>query len=329
MKIQRHPNNPVLRSDMVPYESSLVFNAGVIKDHDAYVMIFRNDYGYHGGNDFDGTNIGIAHSPDGIHWTVDPEPCFDLKNEEIWRAYDPRLTLIDGLYHMTFAVDTEHGIRGGIAVSEDLRKFEIVSMSVPDNRNMVLFPEKINGLYYRLERPFPVYGRGNVDRFDIWCSSSPDLVHWGNSELVLGVEDVPFADDKIGPAAPPIRTPYGWLTTFHGVDLDKTRGKNGWEECWQKRYHGGIMLLDLEEPWKVIGMCDTPLLTPEASYEREGGFRNDVIFPTGMVMEDNQEVKIYYGAADTYICLATAQMEDLVDMCLGKKDRTTEKITIL
>lgn len=120
--------------------------------------------------------------------------------------------------------------------------------------------------------------------------------------------------DKIGPGAPPVRTPKGWLTTFHSVDLDKTRGKNGWEPVWQKRYCAGIMLLDLAEPWKVVGLCPDPLLAPEAPYERNG-FRNDVIFPGGMILEDSGEVKIYYGAADTVECLATADVHDLVAMC--------------
>lgn len=111
-----------------------------------------------------------------------------------------------------------------------------------------------------------------------------------------------------------MRTPKGWLTTFHSVDLDKTRGKNGWEPVWQKRYCAGIMLLDLAEPWKVVGLCPDPLLAPEAPYERNG-FRNDVIFPGGMILEDSGEVKIYYGAADTVECLATADVHDLVAMC--------------
>ena len=216
---------------------------------------------------------------------------------------------------MCFAVDTKHGIRGGIAVTEDFEKFEILSMTVPDNRNMVLFPEKIGGKYIRLERPFPVYGRGGKDRFDIWISDSPDLMYWGNSKLLLGVEDVPYANDKIGPGAPPVKTPKGWLTTFHAVDIDPYRGKNGWEPFWKKRYCAGIMLLDLEDPSKKIGLYKEPLLAPEADYEISGGFRNHVIFPGGMILEDDGEVKIYYGAADTVECLATAHVDDLIKLC--------------
>jgi beta-1,4-mannooligosaccharide/beta-1,4-mannosyl-N-acetylglucosamine phosphorylase len=205
-----------------------------------------------------------------------------------------------------------------VAVTEDFDRFDIVCMSVPDNRNMVLFPEKVGGRYVRLERPFPVYGRGGKDRFDIWFSDSPDLRYWGNEHLVLGVEHVAFANNKIGPGAPPVRTERGWLEIFHAVDLDPSRGKNGWEKKWQKRYTAGVMLLDLEQPWKVLGTSGRPLLAPEAPYEVEGGFRNNVIFPGGVIVEDTGEVKIYYGSADTVECLATAALDDLVALCTEK-----------
>jgi beta-1,4-mannooligosaccharide/beta-1,4-mannosyl-N-acetylglucosamine phosphorylase len=315
--LQRHPANPILSAAAVPYPASLIFNAGVTKYNGRYVMVFRNDIAAVDGEaNFIGTNLGLAFSADGIHWEVQPQPCFAMQDEEIIRAYDPRLTVIDRRCYMCFAVDTRHGLRGGIAVTEDFAHFDILSLTVPDNRNMVLFPEKVNGHYCRLERPFPVYSRGGRDRFDIWFSDSPDLAYWGNAQLVLGVEDVPYANDKIGPGAPPIRTPRGWLATIHGVDRDETRGKNGWEASWKKRYFAGVMLLDLDNPWKVIGMCKQPLLAPEAAYETSGGFRNDVIFPGGMILEPDGEVKIYYGAADTVECQASAHVDDLVRLCL-------------
>ena len=206
-----------------------------------------------------------------------------------------------------------------MAVTDDFERFEVLCMSTPDNRNMVLFDRKIGGKYVRLERPFPVYSRGG-DRFDIWMSDSPDLEYWGRSRLVLAVEDVRFANNKIGPGAPPVWTSKGWLTTFHAVDLDPSRGINGWEDRpWQKRYTAGIMLLDLEDPSRIVGLYDQPLLAPEASYEKQGGFRNDVIFPGGMILEDSGEVKIYYGAADTVECLATAGLDDLLKLCLEAK----------
>lgn len=317
--IKRYQNNPILDASRVPYPTALVFNAGVTKFNGKYVMVFRNDYGSLEQQTIEAhhtTDLGFAFSDDGIHWEVQPKPCFKLHDQEIIRAYDPRLTVIDGRCYMCFAVDTQHGIRGGVAVTDDFEEFEILSLSTPDLRNMVLFPEKIGGKFMRLERPFTVYSRGGIDRFDMWISESPDLRYWGNSDLLLAVEDVPFANDKIGPAAPPIKTEQGWLTTFHAVDIDPERGKNGWEPSWQKRYTAGIILLDLDNPKKIIGMYQEPLLTPEASYEIEGGFRNNVIFPGGMVLEDDGEVKIYYGAADTIECLATAHIDDLIRLCL-------------
>ena len=191
-------------------------------------------------------------------------------------------------------------------------------MSVPDNRNMVLFPEHMGGKYVRLERPFPVYSRGGRDRFDIWFSDSPDLRYWGNSQLVLGVEDVPYANDKIGPGAPPVKTPKGWLTTFHAVDRDRARQER-LGGCVAEALHRGHHAARPREPWRVIGMSKLPLLAPEAPYEIEGGFRNHAIFPGGMILEESGEVKIYYGAADTVECLATADVGDLIALCSEKR----------
>ncbi|MEK6794810.1 MAG: glycoside hydrolase family 130 protein [Spirochaetota bacterium] len=330
--IVRSPSNPVLTSRNVPYESELTYNVGVIKWQGKYVMTFRNDYGA-SEKDFDDlnagrrstwpslrSNIGLAFSNDGVTWDVQKKPCFDMHDDEVIKAYDPRITVLDGRVYMCFATDTKHGLRAGIAVTDDFEKFEVLHLTVPDNRNMVMFPEKIGGKFVRLERPFPVYSRGGKDRFDIWMSRSPDCRYWGDSDLVLAVEDVPYSNDKIGPAAPPVKTKKGWLTAFHAVDRDdEHRGKNGWEKKWTKRYTAGIMLLDLADPSKVIGMSKEPLIAPEVSYEISGGLRNNVIFPGGMILEDSGEVKIYYGAADTVTCLATAHVDDLLRLCSAKR----------
>ena len=310
-------DKPVLTYKDTPYNSALIFNAAVEKINGKYVMLFRNDYGDFENEKLEGTSIGVATSDNGIDWKVSDKTRFQASvGEEITRIYDPRITVIDGVCYVCFAVDTRHGVRGGIAKTDDFENFEIISLSVPDNRNMVLFPEKINGNFVRLERPMPVYTRGGKDRFDIWLSESPDLVYWGKSRLVMGVEDVPFDYDKIGPAAQPIKTEKGWLTTFHAVELDTTRGKNGWEEKWQKQYYAGIMLLDLNDPSKVIGKYDKPIIVCDRDYETENGFRKDVIFPCGNILEDNGEVKIYYGASDTVECMATADVNDLIRLCL-------------
>lgn len=228
--VTRYAGNPVLTANDVPYKPALVFNAGVTKYEGQYVMMFRNDYGDVENETLlphNTTNMGLAFSKDGMHWDVQPQPAFGIEDDEIIRTYDPRLTVMDGRCYLCFAVDTKHGVRGGIAVTDDFSSFEVLSLSAPDNRNMVLFPERIGGKYVRLERPFPVYGKGGRDSFDIWISDSPDLKYWGNTELLLGLEKVPFANDKLGPAAPPVKTPHGWLTLFHAVDIYPARARTG------------------------------------------------------------------------------------------------------
>jgi beta-1,4-mannooligosaccharide/beta-1,4-mannosyl-N-acetylglucosamine phosphorylase len=319
--IKRHPK-PVLTREMIPFPSTCVFNAGVCKFRGKYVMLFRNDVGAWGSPSFHTTNIGLAFSNDGISWQVHRSPVWGSNDSELLRAsdndyvrvYDLRLIPIDNRCYVCFACDTRHGLRGGVGVTDDFSSFQVLSLSVPDNRNMVLFPEKVGGKFARLERPMPVYSRQNTDRFDVWFSDSPDLAYWGNSHLVAGVEHFPFADDKIGPAAPPIKTRRGWLTTVHCVDRDPNRGKRGWESSWKKRYTAGLMLLDLDSPWKTLGICRQPLISPQTDHERDG-FRNDVIFPGGMILENDGEVKIYYGAADSCECLATAHVDELLALC--------------
>jgi beta-1,4-mannooligosaccharide/beta-1,4-mannosyl-N-acetylglucosamine phosphorylase len=325
--IKRHEANPILSKENVTYEAALIFNAGIVKFKGRYIMVFRNDYGVRKDSVHPhSTNLGLAESQDGVSWTAVPEPLITLDQakdlgapffanrgrEEILRFYDPRLTVIEERCYLCFAIDTPHGVRGGIAVTDDLKTFEILSITAPENRNMVLFPEKIDGWYYRLERPFPIYSRPEPEAFDIWISRSRDLKYWGDTDLVMGVEDVPFADRKIGPGAPPVKTEQGWLTLFHAVDYDENRGKNGWEESWKKRYTIGLMLLDLKNPAKVLKIGKTPLMIPKEAYETDEGFRTHVLFPGGMILEESGEVKIYYGAADTVECLATAQLEDLL-----------------
>jgi beta-1,4-mannooligosaccharide/beta-1,4-mannosyl-N-acetylglucosamine phosphorylase len=235
-----------------------------------------------------------------------------MQTEEVQRVYDPRITIVEGRPHLCFAVDTHHGIRGGIAHTADFHRYEVLSMSAPDNRNMVLFPEKRAAHFARLERPFPMYGRPG-QQFDIWYSDSPDGVYWGNTRLVLGADQVPWCDGKIGPAAPPVRTAEGWLTFFHAVSR-RDEELPAWHSGWHKEYMAGLMLLDAAEPWRVKAMAPGPVLRAENDYELEG-YRGSVIFPTGVVLEDNGELKLYYGAADTVMALATAHVDQLLALC--------------
>ncbi len=327
--VKRYARNPVMSAGKVPYDATATYNAAVTKFNGKYVMLFRNDYGfcksdydaYKAGGPWPGKikiNIGIAFSNDGLEWEVQPKPCLPIPlDDEITRGYDPRLTVIDGRCYLCFAVDTIHGIRGGVAVTDDFDKFELLSLSAPDNRNMVLFPEKIGGKYVRLERPFPIYSRQSNEAFDIWMSASPDLRHWGDTKLLLGAENVPYSNCKIGPAAPPVKTEKGWLTTIHAVWKHEDKELKSWHGGWNKEYFGGLILLDLDDPSKIIGISKEPLLAPEEAYDYEmDGYRGSVIFPGGMILEDSGEVKIYYGAADFVECLATADVNDLLALCL-------------
>lgn len=315
---------PVLGKDDIPYESALVFNAGIEKFNDKYVMLFRNDYGFcpqdfvdfYAGisdNTVPKTNIGLAFSDDGIAWSVEQKPALDIKYNGMTRAYDPRITNFgNGEYGVCFAIDSKSGTRGGIAVTKDFKNFDIKSISVPENRNMVLFPEKINGRYCRLERPFV----GNkLSSYAVWMSFSPDLIHWGGSVQILTAANVPFANSKIGPGAPPVRTEYGWLTLFHAVHEVEHELKS-WHKNWHRKYYAGVMLLDLNDPSKIIAIANSPLIVAEEEYEC-AGFRGEAIFPGGLLKE-NDEVKIYYGAADTVECLASAKIEDLINFCYNK-----------
>lgn len=321
--VTRYAGNPILTRDDIPYPATLVYNPGVVRYQGRYVMVVRIDDG--GGSEalsrHEGAfHLGLAFSDDGVHWQVEPEPILEwIKSPENLWAYDPRLTVLEGRCYMTFALDTRHGLRSGIAVTDDFRRFELLHLSLPELRNVVLFPRRINGLYLRLERPFPMYLRRILgrdgDRFDIWLSESPDMRYWGNSDLLLPADRVPYANEKVGAGPPPIETDRGWLVMFHAVDSVPTRPTRSRDPGWTKRYTAGVMLLDRDDPRRVVGISSEPVLAPEAPYEVEGGYRNAVVFPTGAVLEDDGTLRFYYGAADTTVCLASARLDDLVALC--------------
>lgn len=325
--VTRYAGNPILSAKDVPYEANLVFNAGVIKYRGRYVMLFRDDFNYtkkmfddwaEGKGELHGPScqIGLAFSEDGFHWKVEPQSVITRENaskylgEEVAQAYDPRVTVIDDQVYMTFATNTLAGDnRCGLIRTTDFQHFEPICATLPNNRNVLLFPEKIGGFYYRLERPF------SEDKGDIWISKSPDLRFWGEHKRLLDRRVLSFCNSKIGPGAPPIRTKKGWLTLFHTV-TEVDHALYSWEtpyKEWHSKYSMGLMLLDLNDPSKVLGIYDKALLEPEMPYELEG-FRGSVLFPGAMIPEDDGTVKIYYGAADTVECVATAKLDDLVNL---------------
>jgi len=296
---QRYDGNPIIRPDMIPGGASCVFNSGVVRHEGRYVMLL---------NVWDAQwrpRFLVANSQDGRSFEIDPTNRFMPPDEypyvEHEGIFDTRITPYDDGYLITYNVASRLGGRIRLARTADFDAFEDLGfITGPDHRNCVLFPRKIDGRYARLERP-NVEGGG-----DIYLSTSPDLVHWGNTRLVLERNARYWESAKIGPGAPPIATEAGWLCLYHGARL----GMNGYS------YQAGALLLDLDDPTRVVGKMQQCLLEPQADYERVGITLN-VVFPTAAV-PDGDRLHIYYGAADTCMALATASTQDLVTRCVDE-----------
>ena len=299
--VRRHEKNPILTKDDVPYPVETVHNAAVVKDGDRYVMVFRS----HRRN---GRSIlGLAESDDGFHFRVLPEPFLVPAKEGAFAAYeeygveDPRICAIDDVFLITYSAYSRYGVRVALARTEDFERVERVALiTQADVRNVVLFPGRIHGRYARLDRP-----HSEISPWSIWISYSPDLVHWGESRVVIQPQQYHWDEMKIGPGATPIRTDRGWLDIFHGVF--KTMGGSV--------YRLGVALHDLEDPSRVLGVADEWILQPEDPWEVTGYVPN-VVFSCGAVAEDDGSLKIYWGGADTVMCAGTARAADLVDLCL-------------
>ena len=177
----------------------------------------------------------------------------------------------------------------------------MIIILVPQNCGASLFPEKINGKYYKLDRP----GGGDGSNGDIWISASEDLIHWGEFKPVIAAGYRFWNVEKIGPT-PPIKTDKGWLDIIHGV----------YRPAGGTYYYVGAMLLDLEQPWRVIGRTNSYILAPEEPYERHGNCDNTV-FPCGAIADyEKDQIRLYYGACDNYICLAQGSLSELTDACI-------------
>ncbi len=312
--IKRYEGNPILTPDDMPAPCCAVYNSGVVRLEDGtFVMMSR----------FEAPNkkqmVWTSRSTDGIHFTPDPEPVkFVCKPEEqeyydevtlpdsghlIGSWYDPRICPVDGVYYISYCVGGDFGCRIALGKTSDFKTVEFVSFPLHiSNRNAVLFPEKIGGEYWMLHRP-----QANDKNGSIWIASSFDLERWGNCRIVARPENY-WENTKIGPAAPPIKTDKGWLIVYHGV----------FPNCNGYNYGAGVMMLDLNEPWKVIGRCKDPILYVKEPYEMIGQVPN-VVFPGAVIPFEDGTVNIYYGGADYVQCLATTTLDDLIKMCFNEK----------
>jgi predicted GH43/DUF377 family glycosyl hydrolase len=299
--VRRYSQNPILTKEQIPYPVETVHNAAVIKHEGKYIMLFRSHL--RTGRSI----IGLARSYDGFRFTADPAPFLIPDRDGPFAAYeefgveDPRITLIEGEYLITYSAYSRNGVRIALAKTKDFSRLEKVAfITEADYRNVVIFPEKFDGLYARLDRP-----HSEIAPWSIWISYSPDLRFWGDAQLIMRPEPYHWDEMKIGPGAPPIKTERGWLSIYHGV----------FKTMDGSVYRLGVALHDLRDPAKIIGVSDSWILQPEDAWEITGYVHN-VVFTCGAVPEPDGTVKIYWGGADTVMCAGEANIVDLVALCL-------------
>lgn len=300
--VKRYKRNPILTKDDVPYPVATVHNAGVVKHNGQYVMLFRSHR--HNGRSI----IGKAVSTDGIHFKVVVEPFLTPATEGIFAEYeafgveDLRICpMPEEGYLLTYSGYSPHGVRIILARTYDFKKVErIAPISQADMRNVIIFPQKFNGKYVRLDRP-----HSEISPWSIWISFSPDLVHWGDSRVIMKPAKYHWDEMKVGPGATPIRTDDGWLHIFHGV----------YSTMDGSVYRLGVALHDLNDPSRILGVADDWILQPEDPWEI-AGYVHNVVFTCGTIPEENGTIRIYWGGADTVMCTGVADISRLVELCL-------------
>lgn len=246
------------------------------------------------------SHFRVARSRDGVHFDVDPVPALRAANEyESFGVEDPRITLIDGTFWINYTAVSPHGIATALASTSDFRRFTRHGIIFPpNNRDVTIFPDMIGGRYVALHRPMPAM-LGDVA---IWIASSPDLRAWGDHRLVASARVGMWDDAKVGGGAVPVRVRHplgdGWLAIYHGVTASPLT------------YSLGALLLDADDPARVLARSREPILAPAATYEREGFF-GGVVFTCGLVMEGDI-VRIYYGAADGVTAVADLSLDEIM-----------------
>lgn len=294
--IWRYSENPVIGRNPAKGVAR-IFNSAVMPYEGAFIGVFR-------GEQINGIPyIYLGRSQDGIHWSFDENkiPFEDEDGNPFMPvyAYDPRLVKVEDTYYIIWCQDF-YGASIGMAKTTDFQRFvRVENPFLPFNRNAVLFPRKLHGNYVMLSRPSD---SGHTPFGDIFLSESPDMVYWGKHRHVMGKSDEWWQNLKIGGGAAPIETSEGWLLIYHGV----TNTCNGYV------YSIGGAILDIDEPSKVKYRCENYLLTPEEWYE-ERGFVPNVTFPCATLQDaETNRLAIYYGAADSYVGLAFAYADELV-----------------
>ena len=298
---QRYQDNPIISAKDMDYKVNSVFNPGATLFNNQTLLLLRVE-------DCRGiSHFTVARSDNGIdNWQIDPKPTLmpDPVNypEELWGIEDPRITYMEelGCWLIAYTAYSELGSLVALSKTKDFKHFErIGDITTPENKDAALFPVQFDGRWVLIHRPVP--GRG-VHGAHIWLSYSPDLRHWGDHTILIKSRQGAWWDrTKVGLSPPPLLTDAGWLILYHGV----RRTASG------AIYRLGLALLDRQDPKKVIARSDEWMFGPEADYELIGDV-DKVVFPCGWVCVGD-EIRLYYGAADTYVCVATASVDRLVE----------------
>ncbi|HLY93797.1 MAG TPA: hypothetical protein VKP14_03030 [Gaiellaceae bacterium] len=303
---QRHVGNPILTAEDWPYPVNAVFNPAAASVNGETVLLARVE-------DLTGiSHLTVARSANGMDgWSIDPEPLLAAApgvTSEQWGFEDPRVVWVAELDRWVITC-TAYGPAGPavyLAMTEDFRTVERYGIVMhPDDKNAALLPHRIEGRWVLFHRPRTEFGRAHSE---IVLSRSADLISWSAPEQVLQPRDGAWWDSmRIGLGPPPLRTEHGWLLVYHGVK----------ETVSGSIYRVGLALLDLDEPTRVLRRLPNWVLAPLAPYERTGDIPN-VVFPCGLVHDAaSGDVRLYYGAADNSIGLATAALDDLLAAVLA------------
>jgi len=242
------------------------------------------------------SHLRILTSEDGIRFREDAAhpPLLGRGAFETFGIEDARVSLLNGVYYLTYTAVSPNGVAVGLRSTTDWKTFHEHGLILPPhNKDCTLFEDLIGGRHFALHRPTSPEIGGNY----IWLAQSPDLLHWGKHVCLARTRPGMWDSARVGAGAAPIRTPDGWLEIYHGANA-------------QNRYCLGALLLNLEEPWKVIARSADPIMEPLADYEQTGFFGN-VVF-TNVHLVDGDTLTIHYGASDSVICAATFSLIEIL-----------------
>lgn len=296
----RHQANPILTAADWPYPAHTVFNPGAVRLADGTTLLLCRVEDRRGHS-----HLCAARSNNGVDgWIIDEEPTFlpqpELHPEELWGIEDPRITYVPELekYAIAYTAFSRDGPGVALALTEDFRSFERCGLVMqPDDKDAALLPRRIRGQFALVHRPV------TETAAHIWVSYSPDLSNWGHHKLMLAARKGAWWDaNKVGLSPPLIETDRGWLMLYHGVRHTASGAL----------YRLGLALFDLDDPERCLLRGDSWMFGPETPYEKNGDVSN-VAFPCGYTIQDDGDtIRIYYGAADTCIALATGSVRELL-----------------